>query len=205
MNGVGEASVSALKSKAPLFLERLNIMREDALRTGNVEAGELVGYGENLKAIIEGFTGAADTVGNIVESVQYGITHPFGYALPGLDGISRAGLGLLPVLAVGQLVTLTSIAGAAAAVTAITYYITKADRVHAEIMAGEWEVAQKRAQELAAQGDGKGAQNIIDEFNRVQVATRPQNIAGTISGVVSAAVVIGIIYMMMKGKNNANF
>ena len=200
LNGMGDASINELKAKAPAFLQRLNIMRDDANRTGNQEAMELASYGDNLKSIIESFTGAMDTAGNIMESIQYGITHPFGYTIPGLSGYASKKLGLLPVFAAGGLVTLTGVAGAAAAATAITYYITKADRVHAEIMAGEWEIAQKRAQELSAQGDRAGAQAVIDEFNSVQVATMPQSMGSAISSVASAAVILGLIYVFLKAR-----
>ena len=202
LGGLGDASVDDLKAKGPSFMQRLNTMHDDAARTGNQDAIDLASYGDTLKSVIEGFTGAMDTAGNIMSSIQYGITHPFGYSIPGLSGYvaNKSGLGILPVLAAGELVTLTSIAGAAAAATAISYYITKADRVHADIMAGEWEIAQKKASDLAAQGDQAGAQAVIDEFNRVQVATQPTSIGSTISSVTSLLLVGGLIFLFLKGR-----
>lgn len=203
LSGMGEAAIDELKAKAPAFMARLKMMQDDFARTGNTDAGDLADYGATLKTIIENFTGAIDTAGRVMDSIMYGITHPFGYNI-GLNG-----LGILPAViaaelgitwTAGQIVALSSITVASAAAVAASAFITRADRVHADIMAGEFQIAQERAAVLTAQGDTAGAQAVIDKYNAVQVATMPVGIGSTLTTVAGAAVVLGMIYLFVKHK-----
>lgn len=77
---------------------------------------ELKKYGEKTRASVNWLTGAVDSTGRAVDSIYYGITHPFGSDV--------FGLGVLPLIpVVGVAVTGAVIASS---IAAMTYFITQA-------------------------------------------------------------------------------
>jgi len=75
----------------------------------------LKNYGDQVRSRVQAITGAVDTAGNVLDSIWYGVTHPFGMDI---------GLGVLPLLPVAGV----AISGAviASALAAMTYFISNA-------------------------------------------------------------------------------
>lgn len=110
---------------------------------------ELKSYGDKTRATIKRITSTIDTAGNVIDSITYGVTHPF--------GLDPFGLGILPILPAAGV----AISGAviASSIAAMTYFISSAyeygkfadstPEVRAELM--------KRAQST---GIGAGLANV---------------------------------------------
>lgn len=110
-----------MKAKAVEFTSSFNtLLRLEPDRAKYPEQwkkwSELKSYGENTRAAIKRITGTIDTAGNVIDSITYGVTHPF--------GLDPFGLGFLPMLpAAGVAVTGAVIAST---IAAMTYFITSA-------------------------------------------------------------------------------
>lgn len=113
--------LAKMKAKAVEFTTAFNaLMRAEPDRakypTQWKKWNELKSYGENTRAAIGRITGTIDTAGNVIDSIAYGVTHPF--------GLDPFGLGFLPLIpAAGVAVTGAIIAST---VAAMTYFITSA-------------------------------------------------------------------------------
>lgn len=195
LSTLGEArdsSVSRLREIAPEFMTKLEILKRDYARTGDKRAVELIGYGNTLKSVVEKFTGAIDFASNVGSSIMYGVTHPFGIDLSKYKRASGLnGLGFIQAL-----LPLASIATASAAVTAIAYFITRADNIHADIMRDEWTLVKSKADRLKAQGKHAEAQAAIDEFNKVQKETAPKGFSGVLGSLAGTAIAVAVVYMI---------
>jgi len=77
---------------------------------------ELKAYGDKTKSSIAWILNAIDTAGNVIDSIAYGIRHPFGF--------NPFGLGVLPLIPIAG----TAITGAviASSIAAITYFVKEA-------------------------------------------------------------------------------
>jgi len=75
----------------------------------------LKNYGDQVRSRVQAITGAVDTAGNVMDSIWYGVTHPFGMDI---------GLGVLPLLPIAGV----AISGAviASSLAAMTYFISNA-------------------------------------------------------------------------------
>jgi len=84
---------------------------------------KLKSYGDKTKASVARITRTIDTAGNIMDSIWYGVTHPFNTDPFGLDANPYA-LGILPAIPVAGV----AITGAiiASSIAAMTYFISQA-------------------------------------------------------------------------------
>ena len=112
--------IAKLKAKAQEF--NLAFARLEKSRPSNPAElpkwQELYNYGLNTRNTIQRILSAAEVTGNVIDSIYYGITHPFGTNPFGLSGL--AVLPLLPIAGI-------ALTGAviASALAAMTYFITE--------------------------------------------------------------------------------
>lgn len=113
--------IANLKSKAVEFMTAYTTLAKSApdsqkYPTQYAKWKKLKDYGDKTKESISWITGAIDTTGNVIDSIYYGITHPF--------NTNPFGLGFLPLIpAAGVAVTGAVIASC---VAAMTYFVTQA-------------------------------------------------------------------------------
>lgn len=123
--------IAGMKSKAVEFVTAQSALISAEPDPSNTalhdQWASLKNYGDDVRASVSWITSTIDTAGNVIDSVEYGVTHPFGYDLFGSDTPASPavnGLGFLPLVpVVGVAVTATVISGA---VAAMAYFIDHA-------------------------------------------------------------------------------